>query len=130
MNRKQKRKLYIAIIFLVGLAAILRLETYFHPKNIVSPINAYESSQNISSQPSASSQASTISFNYNDMGLTPIVKNDLAAADGDYAIVIEGLGADSSQRYYLNEQTVYPSASVYKVFLLAAIMQAEQNGTL
>jgi beta-lactamase class A len=90
---------------------------------LVSPI-AYNRASSLTQQPHIES------FNFNDSALSNIVKKDLDGKDGNYAVVVEGLNPKSLDRYYFNDHQVFPSASLYKLFLLAATYDQIEKGNL
>lgn len=69
------------------------------------------------------------SFNFQDSNLASIVKKDLEGKPGEYAVYIEAMN-DPLQKYTLDSQKKFQSASLYKLFLLAAAFQAIEKGEL
>lgn len=62
-------------------------------------------------------------------GLGEIVQNRLQGEDqSNYAIYIENLA--SGEGYALNEQVIYPSGSLYKLYLLAVAFEAMEKGEI
>lgn len=70
----------------------------------------------------------TFSFSFLDQGLSGIVNSNLFGAKGEYAIYIESL--TSGEKYSLNDQDSFPAASLYKVYLMAAVLEAIDAGQL
>jgi beta-lactamase class A len=70
------------------------------------------------------------SYNYQDAYLKRIIDARLKDQAGDFAIVIESLDGDQLDRYYLNEDKSMPSASLYKLVLMAAALKQEEGGQL
>lgn len=66
----------------------------------------------------------------NNPQIASIVENRLKDQPGDYAIVIESLDGDLSQRYSYHADRLFPSASLYKLFLLATAYEAIGEGDL
>jgi beta-lactamase class A len=93
---------------------------YYSDGALISPIG--------SSNPS--SQSLSESFNFNDTVLAKIVERDLAGKTGEYAVVVEGLKPGSVNRFYLDDHQFFPSASLYKLFLLAAAYDQIEQGDL
>src|SRR3989344_5909930 len=71
---------------------------------------------------------STFSFSFEDPNLANIVNKNISGKEGDYAIYIEDLS--SGEKYGKQEQVVFPSASLYKLFLFAAVMEQVESGKL
>lgn len=66
-------------------------------------------------------------FNFMDQGLSRIVNSSLPA-EGTYAVYIENL--NSGEKYSLHEQEIFPAASLYKLFLVAAVLEEVDSGKL
>ncbi len=66
----------------------------------------------------------------NNPQIAAIVENRLKDQPGDYAIVIESLDGDLTQRYSYHADRLFPSASLYKLFLLATAYEAIGEGDL
>lgn len=60
--------------------------------------------------------------------ISEIVSKNLDQKEGDYAFFVEDLGGKFS--YSLNEDKSFPSASIYKLFVLGAAMDEIKNGNL
>lgn len=73
-------------------------------------------------------RSQTFKFNFLDTGLSGIVNSQIAGHSGEYAIYIESL--TSGERYGLNDKDVFPAASLYKLFLMAAVLEAIDAGQL
>lgn len=67
-------------------------------------------------------------FNFTDSNLGPIVAKNLSEAEGSYAIVIEGL--TTKERFNYHENEIFPAASLYKLFVLAAVLAEIEQGNL
>lgn len=61
-------------------------------------------------------------------GLEKIIQADLNGQSGTYAVYIENLA--SGEKYYFNEAMVFPSASLYKLVVMAAAMKEIEAGRL
>lgn len=71
---------------------------------------------------------STYSFEFKKDGLSEIIEKDLSDQKGYYAIYIKNLA--TNEKYTLNEHARLPAASLYKLFLLAAVLKEEADGNL
>lgn len=79
------------------------------------------------------------SFNFHPVGgegvknsseLEKIVQSELEGKVGEFAILIDSLDGKEAQRHSLNEDNIFPSASLYKLFLLSAAFRAIEEGRL
>ncbi len=104
---KKSFKLRLAVYLLVLLLVIVGLSKIPFPKFL---------------------EGKTFSFSFLDSSLSGVVRDLLEESEGEYAIYIENLA--SGEKYGLNEEQAYPAASLYKVFLLAAVLQEIENGKL
>ncbi len=64
----------------------------------------------------------------NSKSLQKIVERNLQGKEGRYAIYIEDL--TDSESYSLNSSETFPAASLYKVFLMAAVLSEIEKGNL
>lgn len=71
---------------------------------------------------------STFSYVFRSQGLSNVVSRNLEGKDGEYAIYIESLTSDD--KYTLRSSEPFPAASLYKVFLLAAVLKEVEEGNL
>ena len=71
-----------------------------------------------------------LSFNVQDPRLSQIVEANLKDVEGEFSIVIEDLEEGSQKSYSYNPDSVFPSASLYKIFVIAAVYQEIENGNL
>lgn len=133
------KSVYIIIVGSVVAGSVIFYLWHLHISILSTPLASPIHGPSITVQIAQSSPApsnTVTSFNYSDTDLTPLVEKDLDGAGGDYGIVIESLPnqVDTSNtpntRYYLHQDQVFTAASVYKVFLIASVMQAEHDGTL
>ncbi|KKS64779.1 hypothetical protein A3A14_02280 [Candidatus Daviesbacteria bacterium RIFCSPLOWO2_01_FULL_43_38] len=69
-----------------------------------------------------------ITLEYTDNVLREIVERNLKGVEGDFAIFIENMSGDERYPLAVNEQ--YPSASLYKLVLMAAVLKEEEQGSL
>ncbi len=60
--------------------------------------------------------------------LQTIVEPALIEKDGEYAVYVEDL--TDGEKYGFNESESFPSASLYKVFLIAAVLKEVESGRL
>lgn len=67
-------------------------------------------------------------FNFTDSNLEPVIAKNLAEAEGTYAIVVEGL--TNKERFNYHENEIFPAASLYKLFVLAAVLEEIEKGNL
>ncbi|OGX06684.1 MAG: hypothetical protein A2Z88_07270 [Omnitrophica WOR_2 bacterium GWA2_47_8] len=66
-----------------------------------------------------------------DSELETIVERNLDGVWGDFAIYIESLAPDSgTEKYTYNEVELFPTASLYKLILLAAVLKEIENGSI
>lgn len=101
---KRFSKLVIIIAFAAGIALVVR-----HPLFKYSGLYIFDSS---------------------DSQLREIVDRNISGKKGSFAIVIKGLWSDTAAHYELNAQDIYPSASLYKLFLMAAVLDQVEQGKL
>ena len=64
---------------------------------------------------------STFNFVFRSSNLSNIVRNNLEGSNGDWAVYIEEL--KSEEKYSLREQEEFPAASLYKLYLMAAVLK-------
>lgn len=57
-----------------------------------------------------------------------LVQNELANAQGDYAVAVKNL--NTGENYFFNEHKIFESASLYKLFVMATVFQKIQDGNL
>lgn len=69
--------------------------------------------------------------------LQKIVQDNLKDQKGTYAVYIEKLSESSNsakkkdlEKYYFNEQEIFPAASLYKLVLIATVFQEIQNNNI
>lgn len=72
--------------------------------------------------------ASSFNFSFENSNLSKIVTNKIDHQPGHYAVYIENLA--TQEKYGLNEQETFPAASLYKLFLIAAVVEKFENGEL
>lgn len=72
--------------------------------------------------------SSTFSFVFQSSKLSKIVQDELLGKKGDYAIYIEDL--NDGEVYTMNSYDTFPAASLYKLFLIAAVLKEVENGQL
>ncbi|TSC66716.1 MAG: hypothetical protein CEO21_83, partial [Microgenomates group bacterium Gr01-1014_80] len=77
--------------------------------------------------------SSTFEFAFRSEGLSKIVSDNLQGKEGEYAVYIEELPATDSAHlagdreiYTLRSSDSFPAASLYKVFLMAAVLKEVQ----
>ena len=71
---------------------------------------------------------STFNFVFRSSGLSRIIQDDLSGKKGDYAIYIENLS--DAENYGLRQSDIFPAASLYKLYLMAAILKEIDKGNL
>jgi beta-lactamase class A len=64
----------------------------------------------------------------NSKGLENIVNNVLGNDSNNFAVVIKNL--KTGERYYLNENKIYDTASLYKLWVMAVVFQKINDGSL
>lgn len=72
--------------------------------------------------------SSKFSFEFKSNNLSKIVNENLPGNNGQYAVFIEDLG--DGEIYSLRSLDSFPAASLYKVFLLAAVLKEIEDGGL
>ncbi len=79
----------------------------------------------------ALSTSQTLSFEFisKNKELEKIVQDELKGAEGEFAISIEELD-NSKNSYGFNDKVVMPSASLYKLYLMAAVLKQVETGNL
>lgn len=65
--------------------------------------------------------SSNFSFTFQSSGLSQVIQDQLKDSEGEYAVYIEHL--QTEEKYGFNEHTIFPAASLYKVFLIAAVLK-------
>ena len=71
---------------------------------------------------------SSFHFTFMSRGLSDVIENNLRDKTGDYSIYIEDLSDEETFSKRSND--IYPAASLYKAYLIAAILQEIKNGEL
>lgn len=71
---------------------------------------------------------SSFNFSFESSNISKIIQSNLNQNNGHYAIYVENLATD--EKYGLNEQEVFPAASLYKLFLITAVVEKLENGEL
>lgn len=64
---------------------------------------------------------STFKFVFRSQGLSQIVDGNLRGVKGDFSIYIEDLG--DGEKYSLRPNDIFPAASLYKLYLMAAVLK-------
>ncbi len=72
--------------------------------------------------------SNTFSFEFGNKALKQIINKNLAGVEGEYAVVIEDL--TDRESYALRSFEVFPAASLYKLYLLAAVLKSVDEGSL
>lgn len=72
--------------------------------------------------------SSTFSFTFGSPEISKIIQSNLEGKKGNFSIYIESLTNDEKYGYKANE--VFPSASLYKLYLMAAVLQEVEKGGL
>lgn len=80
------------------------------------------------SGPFEAAKSKTFSFIFGSTELSKIVQANLEGKKGSFSIYIESLA--DGEKYGYNASEVFPSASLYKLYLMAAVMEAIDNGQL
>lgn len=63
-----------------------------------------------------------------DLELEGKIRGFLEGKDGQYAVYVKDLKPEGTRNVYINSDQIFPSASLYKVFLMAAVFEAIDNG--
>lgn len=71
---------------------------------------------------------SSFSFDFGRSGLEEIIQNDLVDQKGYFAVYIENLA--SGETFSLNANETFPAASLYKLFLLSAVLKEVESGKI
>ncbi len=71
---------------------------------------------------------SSFNFSFENADISKIVQTKLSGKPGHYAIYVENL--TTKEQYGFNESEVLPAASLYKVFLIAAVVEKIENQEL
>lgn len=121
-------KKLLAVLLLVSIIGFAVLKAVAYNKkniNLIKPfaVSSNEIEKNVLSLISSS-------FNYDDSGLSQIIKRDLNGQQGDFSIVIESLDPKNDSRFYFQENRKMPAASLYKLFLLSAAFRKIEEGKL
>lgn len=122
LNRPKKNYFYLTkwiglviLLWLISIIIVPRVYKFFNQGPLVLGISA----QGLES------------YNYQDQFLKQIVTDHLKDKDGEYAIYIESLDQNKPKiKYAQNEQVVFQSGSLYKLFLLATVLDEIQKGNL
>lgn len=72
--------------------------------------------------------SSSFNFIFKSQGLAKIVQNNLTGGNGEFSIYITDL--IDAENYTLNSSDIYPAASLYKLYLMAAVMKEMDKGEL
>lgn len=75
-----------------------------------------------------SSWSKTFKFVFRSYGLSQIIQKDLQGTDGEYAVYIEDLS--DGENYSFRADELFPAASLYKVYLMAAVLDEVEGGRL
>lgn len=67
---------------------------------------------------------------FDNLSLKRIAQQNIAGTKGEFAVVIESLGADTGRKYSFNSKISYPAASFYKLVLLAVVFKQIEEGKL
>jgi beta-lactamase class A len=71
---------------------------------------------------------STFIYSFESEGLAKIIKEDLNNTKGIYAVLVEDLSGN--EKYGFNDKETFPTASLYKLFLMAAVLKQVEEGSL
>jgi len=112
-------KLALWMLFIMG-AILISAKIYTGPLREASPFkNLTLPDFNFSS---------TYIYSYENEQLAGIVKKNLSGIEGQFGVYIEDLNSDD--KYEFNGQHSFLTASLYKLFLLAAVLKEVENGQL
>lgn len=73
-------------------------------------------------------EASTFNFVFRSRGLSQIVQHNLSGKKGDFAVLIEDL--KDGEKYSQRQDEAFPSASLYKLYLMAVVLKEVEDGKL
>lgn len=123
-RRRSNGKIYLALI-LLGLSAlvILFLKHLFTNSGTKTEIL----SSVLTPTPSLTS-VPTPQKNPSSQTISDVVENSLTGTKGDYGIAIENLNTNES--FYKNEEEVFESASLYKLWVMAVVYQKIEDRSL
>src|SRR4051794_30998225 len=71
---------------------------------------------------------STYNFDFKSKGLAKIIQHDLPSDNGEYAVYIKDLSG--SQNYSLNSNVQFPAASLYKLYLMTAVLKEASSSAI
>jgi beta-lactamase class A len=71
---------------------------------------------------------STFNFVFRNQELSKIVERNLSNEEGEFAVVIENLKTE--EKFTQNAAVPFPSASLYKLFLMASVLKEIEGGGL
>lgn len=77
-------------------------------------------------QPSADSQTLGVQIKQNEE-LLKLIEEKLPTDNGEYAIAVKEVGGSEHQAF-INHTTVYPSGSLYKLYVMAAALEKVEKG--
>ncbi len=73
-------------------------------------------------------------YEHDDIKLEALIEKELNTKNGEYSVVVEAYESSGSatpfKQAHINDKEVFPAASLYKLFLMAAVMQEIENGNL
>ncbi len=72
---------------------------------------------------------SVYSFNFNDPSIGKVIEQDLQNQKGEYAVFVQDL-TDSRKTYSFHGDQVFPTASLYKLVVMATAFQAIKDNKL
>lgn len=132
-RRRSNNKIYLMLILLgLSVLVILFLKHLFTNSgtkteilsSVLTPTPAGQSplgSASLTSVP-------TPQKNPNSQSISEVVEKSLTGTKGDYGIAIENLNTNES--FYKNEEEVFESASLYKLWVMAVVYQKIEDGSL
>lgn len=124
-SNKKKRRSIKPVLFLFTVLSVLFIV-----------IRSYSSQRNSSEQklikPVSKNVIDTgiaaIKSDENSADLEDLVQKELTGFQGEYSVAIKNL--KTGERYYINEHKIFETASLYKLFVMATVIQKIQAGDL
>ena len=118
-KRKVSGKVFLFLIFTVFIS-VFAGKSFFAPKE--------SASKPITKEVKGAVEKKATFFTPEKIStdLEEIVKNELADTQGDYAVAIKHLKTGES--YFYNEHKIFPTGSLYKLFVMGTVFKKIQGG--
>lgn len=119
MKKKSRKRFYILITTLI----ILGLFFFLRSKGDVLGINL--------------TQSWNFQFEerfFDDKDLEGLITKELKDVDGEFAVVVESYESSASSKptkqVHINDEAIFPAGSLYKLFVMAAVLKEVEEGKL